>query len=666
MAKNSFCFYQTENINSKKAKGVTDHEEKFNFIIMGGIAALVCVAGLSACGEEISNGKSAYDIYVETYIQAKGTSEGVLSEDQWHESLKGNDGKGVSDISIICGDCIITYSDNTKETLKNVFPEFGHTWNQVEITTNATCTTSGIIKYTCTLCNAAKKELLDADGSTHVYREYQRDSKKHSHICNFCNHIEESEHAMSEWSVDSSVYYADTHTVIGTVEKRGCEECGYSQLKALPSLGYKFIGWDTGIKDNVIGIYNSQFIGRVEAIFQKEVMELPIMEINTKDAAEIVSKDDYLQCTVTVGNAEESHCFEQNKAKIKGRGNSTWSMPKKPYKLKFDQKIDLFGNGSAKTWTLIANYCDPSLIRNYLAYTVGAGLENIRETTTLVQFVDVYLNGRYDGVYLICEQNETGKTRVDIEDDFEKATTPQDMGYLLEMDARAPSEGEPNWDYIVVNGFNYAIKSPDYEDIEDTDVSFLPYVNYIKTYMQDSWTALASNNFALVEQYINVESFVDSYIVHELFNMIDVGYSSFYVYKKENRRLYSGPIWDFDVSAGNCNYHESGAKSDYLWAADTNIWYANLLKYQEFKGMVSKRLLEKSASVEKTLINAIQSVYDCKNSFERNFERWNILGSYVWPNTEEIVAIKTWEEQVEYVRKWLNDSLNYINSVYRL
>lgn len=59
--------------------------------------------------------------------------------------------------------------------------------------------------------------------------------------------------------------------------------------------------------------------------------------------------------------------------------------------------------------TLIANYCDPSLIRNYLAYTVGAGLENIRETTTLVQFVDVYLNGRYDGVYLICEQNETGK-----------------------------------------------------------------------------------------------------------------------------------------------------------------------------------------------------------------------------------------------------------------
>ena len=301
-----------------------------------------------------------------------------------------------------------------------------------------------------------------------------------------------------------------------------------------------------------------------------------------------------------------------------------------------------------------------------MAYTVGAGLENIRETTTLVQFVDVYLNGRYDGVYLICEQNETGKTRVDIEDDFEKATTPQNMGYLLEMDARAPSEGEPNWDYIVVNGFNYAIKSPDYEDIEDTDVSFLPYVNYIKTYMQDSWTALASNNFALVDQYINVESFVDSYIVHELFNMIDVGYSSFYVYKKENGRLYSGPIWDFDVSAGNCNYHESGVKSDYFWAADTNIWYANLLKYQEFKEMVSKRLLEKSASVEKTLINAIQSVYDCKNSFERNFERWNILGSYVWPNTEEIVAIKTWEGQVEYVRKWLNDSLDYINSVYRL
>ncbi|MCM1223841.1 MAG: CotH kinase family protein [Lachnospiraceae bacterium] len=398
-----------------------------------------------------------------------------------------------------------------------------------------------------------------------------------------------------------------------------------------------------------------------------EFLELPVMVIDTRNSAPISDKENYVTCSVSVMNAEKKYCFAYRSAGIRGRGNSTWSMPKKPYKLKFDSKVDLFGNGAAKKWTLIANYCDPSLIRNYLAYTIGSELDGISATTTKIQCVELFLNGQYDGVYLICEQNETGKTRVNIEDDFMKADKPEDMGYLLEMDNRGYNEnnlGVADKDYFLVNGNAYVVKSPDYEDLK-SDQSFTAYVKYIKRYVGSAWEAVLSGDYDTIKEYINVESFVDAYILNELFNTCDVGWTSFWMYKQENGKLFCGPVWDFDISSGNCNYNNS-CDSNVLWAKNNNSWFTKLLECKEFYKSVSERLKANRETI-KTIIN--DSVNDLLNnyrgSFERNFERWDTLGEYIWPNTEEIVAITSWEEQVEYVREWLLNSLNYIVSVYR-
>lgn len=175
---------------------------------------------------------------------------------------------------------------------------------------------------------------------------------------------------------------------------------------------------------------------------------LPVVSIETEDGDPIVSKDTYLDCSVTVSNSLDIYNFSDAPAEIRGRGNSTWDvpsywyMPKKPYRLSFDAPVDLFGNGSATDWTLIANYTDQSLSRDLYAYSIGDCIGS--SFTTSTQCVNLYLNGTYQGLYLVCEQIEIGDGRVEIESDYRYT----DTGYLVEMDATAPGERTEGVEYF--------------------------------------------------------------------------------------------------------------------------------------------------------------------------------------------------------------------------
>ena len=385
----------------------------------------------------------------------------------------------------------------------------------------------------------------------------------------------------------------------------------------------------------------------------KEPYTFSKFHITTNNGKAITSKDDYVKCTVSVTNASKKYCFENLTGKIKGRGNSTWDMPKKPYKLKFDEKIDLFGNGSSKTWTIIANYADPSLIRNHLAYVLADCFDTL-ESTTKLHTVDLYVNGKYDGVYLICEQNETGKNRVDISEELDVL----DTGYLIELDARAATEGELGTHYFSVASYFHVIKGPDVEDENFTPEHF----EFIKNYVITSYNLLLNlADFDQVCEYIDVETFADAYIIHEIMGSVDVGYSSFYMHKDAGGKLKAGPLWDFDISSGNCNYQPNAINTEYLWARD-NLWYKKLLKYDEFKALVAQKL--NTFDYQKIIDDEIAEILLYEDAYEKNFERWNILGKYVWPNSNKVASIKTWKGQVEYVQQWLTQKLNYIKTVY--
>lgn len=426
-----------------------------------------------------------------------------------------------------------------------------------------------------------------------------------------------------------------------------------SEIEAIPNLGYKFICWSNGELNNKLQITAVEDIA-VYPIFQLEEFELPIMSINTENSSSITSKDEYLACNVSVSNTDYKNQVFNNTAKIKGRGNTTWNMPKKPYKLKFDKKIDLFGNGSAKTWVLLANYCDKSMLRNHIAYNLGITIG--LETTTTSQFVDLYLNGIYQGVYEICEQNEVGKTRVNIKDDLDSV----DTGYLIELDSRADGEGIKDIDWFEFMEQSYAIKSPDTEDKLYTT----EFVSFIKEYLSQCYDALESKDWALICSLMDIDTFARSYIINEIMKSCDIGYLSFYMYKKQSGKLYCGPLWDYDISSGNCNYNDSVNNTSVLHAGTTNIWYKMLLENDEFKEIIKDLLIE----YKEELIDSINIILDenniAVNSFNRNFIKWDILNTHIWPTTEEEDAIHTWEGQVDYLKNWLLQSIDYLYDYY--
>ena len=383
----------------------------------------------------------------------------------------------------------------------------------------------------------------------------------------------------------------------------------------------------------------------------------PFVYVNT-DGNSQITKEEYTNCSVSVNNTENEYVIDNATAKIKGRGNSTWGMPKKPYKIKFDSKVNLFGNGKEKTWLLIANYCDKSLSRNLLAYEIAREV-GLSETST-TQPVNVFLNGVYQGVYLVCEQVEIGKTRLNIESDLDNI----DTGYLLEMDAHVVDEGVEDIDYFSIDGKMYALKDPEREEAF-TDEHF----NFIKNYVANCYNALSSNDYAVVQNYIDVLSFAKCYLVHEMFNNIDVGFSSFYIYKKAGDKLFAGPLWDFDISSGNCDYTtrlNDGNNPEYLYAKNNNVWYNKLLNFAEFRTLVAEQLaLYKDVILAKKQ-EVVEYQLEYKDNNALNFEVWDILHRYVWPNPKKVVKLHTFERQLAYLDSWLTVKLNYMSTVYTI
>ena len=283
---------------------------------------------------------------------------------------------------------------------------------------------------------------------------------------------------------------------------------------------------------------------------------------------------------ITVIGADGNVEYDGELDYIKGRGNTTWGLDKKPYNLKLEEKANLFGMGKSKKWSLLANRADVSLLRNSLAFTAAenAGLSY----TPKFEPVDVYINGEYKGAYIITTRVETDKTRVNIdnlEDLNEEANpdvdiealprggvygkysgylegtrkwveipnNPEDItgGYIIEMELPGRYDDEISG-FVTKNSQSVIFKSPEYASEDE--------VIYVASYYQLFENAVfAKDGLDAVGKYCNIESLVDSYVFNEWVANHDAGLTSTYFYKPANDTLYAGPVWDFDKSFGNCD-----------------------------------------------------------------------------------------------------------------
>ena len=411
-----------------------------------------------------------------------------------------------------------------------------------------------------------------------------------------------------------------------------------------------------------------------------KVPKLPVIRINTENAYPILDKKNYIPGTVVIEDPDGAY-WDTPRLEVKivengirGRGNSTWDMPKKPYKIKFDEKISIFGLGEDKEWVLLANYADKTLLRNVVAMKLSE-IVGMEWTPSMLP-VEVYLNDEYMGCYTFSEHKKVSKHRVDLDivgesDNSGDAVTGD---YYMEIEQNLD---ETTCFRTSICGIPMMFSDP--------EVPTAAQYDYIVGYFYDAENALMGNNFTDPDngwqKYIDIESFAKAYIVNELTKNIDGNMrKSSFITKEKGKKLEMYHLWDYDLTLGNCNYldDEFGATdgpegwfikdfSCNYWTHGWNHtnWYTRLTDDPAFCAKV-KEIWDKHHQE----LSSIPDFIDVKamimeDAQKRNFKRWDILNTSVWPN---VVVKGTYAGEVEYLKdyytkrfRWLDGKFNVGN-----
>ena len=414
----------------------------------------------------------------------------------------------------------------------------------------------------------------------------------------------------------------------------------------------------------------------------EETIYLPLIEINSK--GEIVDEP---KIRSTMKITEEGEVTYDGIAGIEIRGASSQMFDKKSYGLETwddnneDIDVSLLGMPEEEDWVLHGPYSDKSLMRNKLIYDLSSDLGRYASRT---RFVELIINGTYKGVYVFMEKLKRNKNRIAIEKLKPEENTGDDLtgGYILKIDKIAGSNVGSG--YNNQNSFGSKITPPhagsgeirflyEYPDAEDISSE---QRNYIKQYMHDFEAALSSDGFkdpdTGYQAYIDVESFIDFFILNEISHNVDGYRLSTFMHKDMNGKLTMGPIWDFNLAFGNADYC-GGGNTD-TWAYKFNercpgdfwsvpFWWYRLLEDPYFVEQLKTRWFEYRSNVlsNQAVMGRISN-YEKEmgevDAINRNFAKWSILGKWIWPNN---FVGTTYESERIYVEQWIVDRMSWLD-----
>lgn len=302
------------------------------------------------------------------------------------------------------------------------------------------------------------------------------------------------------------------------------------------------------------------------------------------------------------------------KGKIKGRGSSTWKHPKKSYLFHSVDSIDLLGTGSAYKWVLLSNSYDESNLRNKLAFDFSKQLG--MSTSPDCEYVDLYFNGDYVGLYLLTEKVEFGENRVNIEDK---------PGYLFTLTFGFQTNSYKQI-FEEFSGVTVALTEP--ENVEDYERVIL------SRRLKELDDRILSDDS--IVKVIDMDSWAMNYIVDELFANSDAGFLSTYFYTSRNGNIfYKGPVWDYDRSLGN-NFQNKNARAFLAGkkAVTTELstpYYYYLMKDTLFRGRVINLYKDRVLPLINTYLD--HYIDSCNNkisaSSENNSLRWHLMYSKI-------------------------------------
>ncbi|MGM9740606.1 MAG: CotH kinase family protein [Candidatus Cryptobacteroides sp.] len=349
----------------------------------------------------------------------------------------------------------------------------------------------------------------------------------------------------------------------------------------------------------------------------------------------------------------------ESEASIQGRGNSTWDMPKKPFKIKFPEKHKVLGMPSSKGWVFLANYSDKSLLRNIVGMTTSEILE--MQWTPEFRIVEVWINDDYQGVYNLFEKKDVGKNKVDIDVDA------GDMYLEIESTFDEPKN-------FITSRYSVPVQ------FKDPDLPTDEQYNSIVTLFNNFEAVLYSSEFKDPVKgyaaYIDVDSFVDNYIIRELAKDIDgnVRKSSFVTVLKSTGKIKFCHVWDFDISYGNANYFpgdmsecNGDPNGPYGWyvrdynsnCVKADSWYNRLFKDPEFVKKVKTRWAEVYPDLKRIPEYIEKYSTEMGDAVSRNFMKWNILNEWVWPNVK---VTGSYRGELEWLEEFYMTRLNWLDS----
>lgn len=384
-----------------------------------------------------------------------------------------------------------------------------------------------------------------------------------------------------------------------------------------------------------------QFIMRNGETFQYTVKAefllsaIPELTITTTDPsiAEIPSKDYYLEGTLAV-NGRGGYEDYTGKTEVKGRGNSTWGYPKKPYRLKLNKKAEICGLGKAKNHVLLANHLDPTLMLNSVAFKIGRLLE-LPFTNHAIP-VDVVLNGIYKGSYLLTEQIEVKENRVDLD---------ENNSVMWELDSYW--DDEPKFKSTAFN-LPVMVKDPDLttEQFEYWKKDFNAFTT------QFAKEPLEGNSYV---DMIDIESVAKFLITFNLVHNMEINHpKSVFLHKERNGKYVMGPIWDFDWAydyEGTSNHF--GRYNTPLFSSSMNgvgtAFFQRFLQDSRVKTIYKRTWQDfKNNKLDALLQYVDDYAVMLKPSVERNSE--------LWENT------RSFDTKVKELKTWLRNRADYIDS----
>ncbi len=448
----------------------------------------------------------------------------------------------------------------------------------------------------------------------------------------------------------------------------------------------------------------------------------------------------YVGATITVNHCEDEYALNAIPGKVKVRGNYTSSYAKKPIRIKFDSKQKMLGlnnNNKFKSWVLLANWKDTSLLRDASAFYLGNALvESDGYYTSDFRFVKVYLNEQYNGVYLLVEQQEIATTRVNIPES-KSASDSAKTGYFLEFDGYY--QNEPDNQKFTVN-FN-DVKTGNNGFTVSNDIMNNDQYAFIKKVTQNIWnvvydaikrshTDLTTNPYHTIDdngdyvvdttiktkkeavsRVIDINSLVNMYILHDILQDRDIGFSSFYFAldfsSAGNHKLtYTAP-WDFDYAVGNNTFENalranlntqklmsdgrltysgrkyklkataSLSKGDFTFSnkeglycqRTDNPWFVVFSNEQWLWDMIYARW---NAAKDKGLFTGVLNMIDTMTTkyeadYNENFKKWSqSLGITLSAMQPDIITYFVNQKQAsQYLHIWLEARLDGLNTAYK-